>query len=53
MDIIAKLLKDLGFRVEDDYSNNIEKLVELKIIYEKLGEKLKMCNSLRNWLVHI
>lgn len=51
MDIIAMLLKDLGFRVEDDYSN-IEKLVELKIIDEKLGEKLKMCNGLRNWLVH-
>ena len=51
MDIIAMLLRDLGFRVEDDYSN-IEKLVELKIIDEKLGEKLKMCNGLRNWLVH-
>ena len=51
MDIIAMLLKDLGFRVEDDYSN-IEKLVELKIIDEELGEKLKMCNGLRNWLVH-
>jgi uncharacterized protein YutE (UPF0331/DUF86 family) len=38
----------LGFRVEDDYSN-IEKLVELKVIDEKLGEKLKMCNGLRNW----
>ena len=41
----------LGLRVEDDYSN-IEKLVELNIIDEKLGEKLKMCNGLRNWLVH-
>ena len=51
MDIIAMLLKDLGFRVEDDYSN-IEKLVELKVIDKKLGEKLKMCNGLRNWLVH-
>ena len=51
MDIIAMLLRDLGFRVEDDYSN-IEKLVELKVIDEKLGEKLKMCNGLRNWLVH-
>jgi len=45
------LLKDLGFRVEDDYSN-IEKLVELKVIDEELGEKLKTCNGLRNWLVH-
>ena len=51
MDIIAMLLKDLGFRVEDDYSN-IEKLVELNVIDEELGEKLKMCNGLRNWLVH-
>jgi len=51
MDIIAMLLKDLGLRVEDDYSN-IEKLVEFKVIDKKLGEKLKMCNGLRNWLVH-
>ncbi|WP_457550662.1 DUF86 domain-containing protein [Archaeoglobus sp.] len=51
MDIIAMLLRDLGFRVEDDYSN-IEKLVELKVIDQKLCEKLKMCNGLRNWLVH-
>ena len=51
MDIIAMLIKDLGFRVEDDYSN-IERLVELKIIDKDLGEKLKMCNGLRNWLVH-
>ncbi len=51
MDIIAMLLKDLGLRVEDDYLN-IEKLVELKVIDEKLGERLKMCNGLRNWLVH-
>lgn len=51
MDIIAMLLKDLGSRVEDDYSN-IEKLVELRVIDENLGEKLKMCNGLRNWLVH-
>jgi len=49
MDIITMLLRDLGLRVEDDYSN-IEKIVELKVIDEELGEKLK--NGLRNWLVH-
>lgn len=43
-------LKDLGFRVEDDYSN-IEKLVE-HVIDEELGEKLKMCNGLRNRLIY-
>ena len=51
MDIIAMLIKDLGFRVEEDYSN-IERLVELKIIDEDLGERLKMCNGLRKWLVY-
>jgi len=51
MDLIAMLLRDLGERIEDDYTN-VDKLVELGIISEELGESLKKCNGLRNWLVH-
>ncbi len=51
MDLIAMLLRDLGERIEDDYSN-VDKLVDLGIIDESLGESLKRCNGLRNWLVH-
>lgn len=51
MDISAMLVKDLGRRVEDDYGN-IETLQEIGIIDEKMAERLKMCNGLRNWLVH-
>ncbi len=51
MDLIAMLLRDLGERIEDDYSN-VDKLVDLGIIDESLGERLKRCNGLRNWLVH-
>ena len=51
MDLIAMLLRDLGERVEDDYTN-VDKLVELGILSEELGESLKKCNGLRNWLVH-
>lgn len=51
MDIAAMLVKDLGRRVEDDYSN-IETLQELGVLDKKLSESLKRCNGLRNWLVH-
>ncbi|AEA47968.1 type VII toxin-antitoxin system HepT family RNase toxin [Archaeoglobus veneficus] len=51
MDIAAMLVKDLGKRVEDDYSN-IDILAEIGVIDNKLAEMLKMCNGLRNWLVH-
>ncbi len=51
MDLIAMLLRDLGERIEDDYSN-VDKLVDLGIIEKDLGESLKRCNGLRNWLVH-
>jgi len=51
MDVCAMLVKDLGKRVEDDYSN-IEILHELGILDKELAEKLKTCNGLRNWLVH-
>jgi len=51
MDIAAMLVKDLGKRVEDDYSN-IDTLAEIGVIDNKLAEMLKMCSGLRNWLVH-
>ncbi|MEM3647321.1 MAG: DUF86 domain-containing protein [Thermofilum sp.] len=50
MDICAMLVKDLGRRVED--YTNIEYLREIGVIDEELATKLKMCNGLRNWLVH-
>jgi len=51
MDISTMPVKDLGRRAEDDYGN-IEILQEIGILEEKLAERLKMCNGLRNWLVH-
>lgn len=51
MDICAMLTKDLGRRVEDDYSN-IEHLYEIGVLDRALADRLKMCNGLRNWLVH-
>ncbi|HID42415.1 MAG TPA: DUF86 domain-containing protein [Archaeoglobaceae archaeon] len=51
MDIVAMLVKDLGKKVEDDYTN-IETLHTLGVIDSKLSEMLKMCNGLRNWIVH-
>jgi uncharacterized protein YutE (UPF0331/DUF86 family) len=51
MDLAAMILKDLGRKVEDDYTN-IENLRELGIIDSRLAEKLKKCNGLRNYLVH-
>jgi len=51
MDIIAMLVKDLGKNVMDDYSN-IETLNGLGIIDEKLADKLKQLNGLRNIIVH-
>ena len=51
MDISAMLVTGLGRRVEDDYTN-VEKLREMGVVDEKLAEKLKICNGLRNWLVH-
>jgi uncharacterized protein YutE (UPF0331/DUF86 family) len=51
MDIAAMLVKDLGKIVEDDYSN-IETLAEMGVIDDELAGMLKMCNGLRNWLVH-
>ncbi len=51
MDLIAMLLRDLGERIEDYYTN-VDKLVKLGILSDELGEDLKKFNGLRNWLVH-
>ena len=51
MDIIAMLTKDVGGKVEDDYTN-ISFLIEKKVLSKDLGEKLKELNGLRNIIVH-
>ncbi len=51
MDLVAMLLKDIGKKIEDDYTN-IEYLTELGILTGQLAENLKKCNGLRNYLVH-
>jgi len=51
MDIVAMLLKDLGEKVSDDYSN-IELMVQEGYISSKLGKNLMDCNGMRNRLVH-
>lgn len=50
-DMTAMILKDVGKKVEDNYTN-ISSLQEVRKIPENLGEKLKKCNELRNLLVH-
>ncbi len=51
IDLIAMLVKDLGFQVNDD-NYNISKIIQIKKIDPKLGEKLRKANGLRNILVH-
>ncbi|MEM2144598.1 MAG: DUF86 domain-containing protein [Candidatus Jordarchaeaceae archaeon] len=51
MDIIAMLVKDLGFEVGDDY-NNIEKLESEKIVEKGMADFLRKLNGLRNAMVH-
>ena len=51
MDIIAMLCKDLGIKVEDDYSN-IEHLKEVKIFPPLFLDNFRKWNGLRNVLVH-
>ena len=51
MDLAAMVLKDLGKKIEDDYTN-IESLEGSGIITEELAGKLKKCNGFRNYLVH-
>lgn len=51
MDLIAMSVRDIGRKVEDDYSN-IEILRSSGLISRELAEHLKKCNGLRNYLVH-
>ncbi len=51
VDIVAMLVKDLGFQVKDDIIN-ISKIVEIRNLDPELSEKLKKANGLRNIIVH-
>jgi len=51
MDIVAMLLKDLGFEVGDDYSN-IKKLVDEGVLSEEDADLLRRFNGLRNAIAH-
>lgn len=51
MDVIAMMVKDLGFSVKDDFAN-VDTLVENGILDNALGEKLRSLNRLRNIIVH-
>ena len=51
IDLIAMMVKDIGYTVEDDISN-IEILIEKKLILPEIGTNLRLYNSLRNILVH-
>ncbi|WP_456370968.1 DUF86 domain-containing protein [Geoglobus sp.] len=51
MDIVAMLLKDLGFEVWDDYSN-IKKLVDEGVLSEEDADLLRRFNGLRNAIAH-
>ncbi|MHA1195356.1 MAG: DUF86 domain-containing protein [Promethearchaeota archaeon] len=51
IDLVAMLVKDLGFQVNDD-SYNISKIVQIKKIDPKLEENLRKAKGLRNILVY-
>ncbi len=51
MDIVAMLVKDIGIEVKDDY-DNIDTIVEKKLIGKDLEEELKRLNGMRNAIVH-
>ncbi|WP_456478915.1 DUF86 domain-containing protein [Geoglobus ahangari] len=51
MDIVAMLLKDLGFEVGDDYSN-IKKLVDEGVLSKEDADLLRRFNGLRNAIAH-
>jgi uncharacterized protein YutE (UPF0331/DUF86 family) len=50
-DVCAMVRRGLNSSAQDDYSN-IEFLIEKGIVDERLGEKLKEANGLRNRLIH-
>jgi uncharacterized protein YutE (UPF0331/DUF86 family) len=51
LDIVAMMVKDIGIDVDDDYEN-IEILVDKKVIDPKLGDEIKKLNGLRNAIAH-
>jgi len=51
MDVVALLTLDIGFVVEDDYTN-IEKLAKEAVLSKGECEILKDYNGLRNSIVH-
>lgn len=51
MDIVAMLVKDLGFEVGDDYSN-IKKLTDEWVLNEEDADLLRRFNGLRNAIAH-
>jgi uncharacterized protein YutE (UPF0331/DUF86 family) len=50
-DVCAMVRRGLNSSAKDDYSN-IDFLVEKDILKERMGEKLKEANGLRNRLIH-
>jgi len=50
-DVCAMLRRGLNSSAKDDYSN-VDFLVERDILEERMGEKLKEANGLRNRLIH-
>jgi len=51
MDLIAMFCKDIGVKVEDDYTN-IEELEKLNFFDPSLLNELRRLNGLRNIIVH-
>ena len=50
-DVCAMVRRGLNSSAKDDYSN-IDFLIERDILEERIGEKLKEANGLRNRLIH-
>ena len=50
-DVCAMLRRGLNSSAKDDYSN-VDFLVERDILEERMGEKIKEANGLRNRLIH-
>ena len=50
-DVCAMLRRGLNSSAKDDY-DNIDSLVERDVLKERIGEKLKEANGLRNRLIH-
>ncbi len=51
MDMVAMLMKDYGYDVQDDY-HNLDLLKEKGIIDKAICDKMKKLNGMRNIIVH-